>query len=184
MLSQWLWWNTIRTPWSLGRSFKVCSVAKDRVGCQSNGKLRIYPYLVKLQPGFLSLQWKTCLWAELRPWFLSLQWRNRPWAKYWMMMMISKVEHTQWFCYRPPLVITLNIATLLSLEQFFDITIAVFLHIHKQLQSVCLCVFSANLLHYYMLWVLHYAAIWYVWSIFNSCTCWADHITWGHAHLY
>ena len=37
---------------------------------------RAYPSLVKLQPGFLSLQWKTCLGAELRPWFLSLQWKT------------------------------------------------------------------------------------------------------------
>ena len=25
----------------------------------------------ELQPWFLCLQWKTCLWAELQPWFLS-----------------------------------------------------------------------------------------------------------------
>ena len=41
-----------------------------------------YPPLVKLQHGFLSLQWKTCLRAELRRWFLSLQWRTCPWAEY------------------------------------------------------------------------------------------------------
>ena len=32
--------------------------------------------LVKLQPRFLNLQGKTCLWAELQPWCLSLQWRT------------------------------------------------------------------------------------------------------------
>ena len=34
---------------------------------------RTYSSLVKLQPWFLSLRWKTCLWAELRPWCLNLQ---------------------------------------------------------------------------------------------------------------
>ena len=49
-------------PWDFFRSFKVCSDAKERVGC---GKQReaIAPIksLVKLQPWFLSLRWKTCL---------------------------------------------------------------------------------------------------------------------------
>ena len=36
--------------------------------------------LVKLQPWFLSLLWKTCLWAELQPRFLCMQWRTCPWA--------------------------------------------------------------------------------------------------------
>ena len=34
------------------------------------GSYRTYSSLVKLQPSFLSLQWKTCLWAELQPWCL------------------------------------------------------------------------------------------------------------------
>ena len=33
---------------------------------------RTYAYLVKLQPWFLSLRLKTCLWAELQPCCLSL----------------------------------------------------------------------------------------------------------------
>ena len=45
---------------------------------ESNGGLRTS--LVKLQLRFLSLQWKTCLWAELQPWCMSLQWRTCPWA--------------------------------------------------------------------------------------------------------
>ena len=40
---------------------------------ESNGKLPHYLSLVKLQPWFLSLQWKTYLWIELQPWFLRLQ---------------------------------------------------------------------------------------------------------------
>ena len=37
---------------------------------------------VKLQPWFLSLRLKTCLWAELQPWCLSLQWTTCPWAEH------------------------------------------------------------------------------------------------------
>ena len=31
---------------------------------KATGSYPTYPSLVKLQPKFLSLQWKTCLWAE------------------------------------------------------------------------------------------------------------------------
>ena len=34
---------------------------------KARGSYRTYSSLVKLQPRFLSLQWKTCLWAELQP---------------------------------------------------------------------------------------------------------------------
>ena len=47
--------------WDLFRSFKVCSDAKERVGC---GKQR--EATVKLQPWFLSLRWKTCLRQNFR----------------------------------------------------------------------------------------------------------------------
>ena len=45
----------------------------------------------------------------------------------------------------------------------------------------CVCLFSiANPLHYYMLRVPHRADRWHwVWSIFESRTAWADHITCG-----
>ena len=44
-------------------------------------------------------------------------------------------------------------------------------------KSVCS---NANPLHYYMLWVPRKADRWrLVWSIFNSHTAWADHITCG-----
>ena len=33
---------------------------------KATGSYRTYPSLVKLQPWFLSLRWKTCLWAELQ----------------------------------------------------------------------------------------------------------------------
>ena len=51
-------------------------------GAKATGSYRIYPSLVKLQHGFLSLWLKTCLWAELQPWFLSLHWKTCPWAEY------------------------------------------------------------------------------------------------------
>ena len=57
---------------------------KREWGAESNEKL---PHLVKLQPRFLSLEWKTCLWAELQPWFLSMQWRTCPWAEHWWCLL-------------------------------------------------------------------------------------------------
>ena len=70
-------------PWDLLRSFKICSDAKEREVCgkQREATAPIH-LLVKLQPRFMSLQWKTWLWAELQPWCLSLQWRTCPWAEH------------------------------------------------------------------------------------------------------
>ena len=48
-------------------SFKVCSDAKQRVGAESNGNLPHIQSLVKLQPWFLSLRWKTCLRQNSSP---------------------------------------------------------------------------------------------------------------------
>ena len=49
-------------PWDLFRSFKVCSDAKERVGCGKQREVTAsIKSLVKLQPWFLSLRWKTCL---------------------------------------------------------------------------------------------------------------------------
>ena len=56
------------TLWPLG-SFKVFSDAKEIVGAESNGSYGTYLSLVKLQPWFLSLRWKTYLWAELQPFY-------------------------------------------------------------------------------------------------------------------
>ena len=76
---------------------------KREWGAESNGKLPYYSSLVKLQPRFLSLEWKTCLWAELQPWCLSLQWRTCPWVEHMMMMMNSLSElgkaHKTMLCY-------------------------------------------------------------------------------------
>ena len=100
---QKLWWNWYLTPVvnfggpegpvsqihsphlligapGIFRSFKACSDAKER---KATGICRSYSLLVKLQPRFLSLQWKTCLWAEFQPWYPSLQWRICLWAEHW-----------------------------------------------------------------------------------------------------
>ena len=65
------------------RYFKVCSDAKERVGCgkQKEATAPIQS-LVKLQSWFLSLQWKTRLWTELQTWFLGLQWKTCLWAEH------------------------------------------------------------------------------------------------------
>ena len=48
--------------WDLFRSFKVCSDAKERVGCRKQWEATApIQSLVKLQPWFLCLWWKTCL---------------------------------------------------------------------------------------------------------------------------
>ena len=61
-------------PWDLLRSFKVCSDAKERVGCGKQREATTpIQSLLKLQPWFLSLRWKTCLWTEVQSWFLRLQ---------------------------------------------------------------------------------------------------------------
>ena len=49
---------------------------------ESNGKLPHLFIPVKLQPWFLSLRLKTCLWAELQPWCLSLRRKTCPWAEH------------------------------------------------------------------------------------------------------
>ena len=52
-------------PWDLFRSFKVCSDAKERVGCRNQWEATApIQSLVKLQPWFLSLRWKACLWQN------------------------------------------------------------------------------------------------------------------------
>ena len=63
-------------------SFKVCSDAKKRVGCGKQRKATAsIQSLVKLQPRFLRLQWKTFLWTELQSWLVSLQWKICLWAE-------------------------------------------------------------------------------------------------------
>ena len=53
------------------------------------GNYRTYSSLVKLQPRFLSLQWKICLWAELQPW-CELAVKDLPLGRTLMMMLILR----------------------------------------------------------------------------------------------
>ena len=72
-----LWWISVKSggpsksdphsspprwcPWDLLRSFKVCSDAKERVGCGKQWETTApIQSLVKQQPWFLSLWWKSC----------------------------------------------------------------------------------------------------------------------------
>ena len=70
-------------PWDIFRSFKVCSDA------EATGSHRTYSSLVKLRPRFLSLQWKTCLWAELKPCAWVCSERPALGQNTMMMMMMS-----------------------------------------------------------------------------------------------
>ena len=48
--------------WNIFRSFKVCSDAKERVGCEKQREATApIQSVVKLQPWFLRLRWKICL---------------------------------------------------------------------------------------------------------------------------
>ena len=52
-------------PLDLFRSFKACLDAKERLGCGKQREATApIKSLVKLQPRFLRLQWRTCPWAE------------------------------------------------------------------------------------------------------------------------
>ena len=81
------------------KSFKVCSDAKKREwGAEKTGSYRTYLYPVKLQPWFLNLQWKTCLWKKLQPWSLRLRWKICPWVEHsdGDMSCDTKAGHPVW----------------------------------------------------------------------------------------
>ena len=69
-------------PWDLFILLRSIQMLKREWGVESSGKLHTYSSLVKLQPWFLSLRCKTCLWAELQPWCLNLLWKTCPWAEH------------------------------------------------------------------------------------------------------
>ena len=68
---------------------------RERGMRKATGSYRTCSSLVKLQPRFLILQWKTCLLAELQPWCLSLQRRTCPWAEHMMMLMMISYSYLQ-----------------------------------------------------------------------------------------
>ena len=79
----------VSAPGIFSDLLRFVQMLKRERGAESNGKLPHLFILVKLRSRFLSLQWKTCLWAELQPWCLSLQSRTCPWAEHMMMMMYT-----------------------------------------------------------------------------------------------
>ena len=60
-------------PEILSDILRSVQMLKKEKCVKAMGSYRNYSSLVKLQSWLLSLQWKTCLWAELQPWCLSLQ---------------------------------------------------------------------------------------------------------------
>ena len=66
--------------WGPLGSFKVCSDAKLRVECRKH---------LVIPSKTATLQWKTCLWAELQPWFPSLQWKTCPLGRiHWLLLLL------------------------------------------------------------------------------------------------
>ena len=55
---------------------------------KTKGSYSTYSSLVKLQPRFLRLQWKTCLWAELQPWVPEFAVKDLPLGRTFMMLML------------------------------------------------------------------------------------------------
>ena len=74
-------------------SFKVCSDAKERVGCTKQREATApIQSLVKLQPWFLILQWKTCLWQNCSLGSCICSEAPALWQNTRMMMMIMILD--------------------------------------------------------------------------------------------
>ena len=73
----------VGAPGIFSELLRFVHMLKRQWGAESNGSYRAFSSLVKLQPRFLSLQWKICLCAELQLWCLRLEWRTCPWAEHW-----------------------------------------------------------------------------------------------------
>ena len=54
----------IDAPGIFSDLLRFVQMLKREWGAKSKGSCRTYSSLIKLQPRFLGLQWKTCLWAE------------------------------------------------------------------------------------------------------------------------
>ena len=93
----------VGAPGILSDLLRSIQMIKREWGAESNGNYRTYPSLVELQPEFLSLRWKTCLWAELQPWFMSLQWMTCPWAEYswWWFYILFRILSSHVGCGLP-----------------------------------------------------------------------------------
>ena len=76
--------STMGAPGIFSDLLRCVQVLKRERGCgkQREAIARTYSSLVKLQPWFLSLQLKICLWQSCKPWCLSLQWKTCPWEEH------------------------------------------------------------------------------------------------------
>ena len=88
-LSSFCWWTGLVTLEGefCGSSFDILEIEGDSKVFSSlshwrTGTVATVSIPLKLQPWFLSLRLKTCLWAELQPWCLSLQWKTCPWVEH------------------------------------------------------------------------------------------------------
>ena len=74
------------------KSFKVCSDAKERVGCRKQREATApIQSLVKLQPWFWNLRWKTCLWQNCSLGFCACSEGPALGQNTLMMIMIQKI---------------------------------------------------------------------------------------------
>ena len=108
------------------------------------GSYRTYSSLVKLQPRFLSLQWKTCRWAEFQPWCLRLQWRTWPWAEHWWWYLwmggftVLSIYKTI-FCNKLPYKLWCRLIIVFSLWlNYFSFIFSTDLTFRKVFDSICL----------------------------------------------
>ena len=85
-----------RAPGIFSDLLRSVQMLKTEWVWKAMGSYHTYSSLVKLQPRFLSLQWKTCLWAELQPWCLSLHWRTCPWVEHWWWWVASECRAHRW----------------------------------------------------------------------------------------
>ena len=100
---------------------------KREWGKESNGKLLLLFIPSKTAAWFLSLRWKTCLWAELQHWCMNLQWKICNWAELsdddclllcliyvhfllYLFVMFSWYEYTVLRSSRQPFIVNVKIA--------------------------------------------------------------------------
>ena len=84
--------STLGAPWSF-QIFKVCSDAKEKVGCRKQREasyLFIPSKTATLVPEFAVVDLPL---AELQPRCLNLQWKTCPWAEHSMMIIMPIVKN-------------------------------------------------------------------------------------------
>ena len=78
----------IGAPGIFSDLLRFVQMLKREWGTESNRKLLQLFIPSKIATWFLSLQWKTCLWAELKPW--SLLWfGQKPWWNWYLTPVVN-----------------------------------------------------------------------------------------------